>query len=107
MSDPENKQDGVDVKVHFTKEARRGEYSNFVRIQHTAMDFRMDFAKAIADEQTLIVHSRIFMSPVHAKMFLRALDDNIRKYEAQFGAIELTPSAGAIPVPGTSSHSTH
>ena len=29
------------------------------------------------------------MSPEHAKRLLAALNDNIRKYESQFGTIEL------------------
>ena len=34
------------------------------------------------------VRQRIIMNPVHAKRTLAALNDNIKKYEQQFGAIE-------------------
>ena len=36
------------------------------------------------------LRSRIIMAPEHAKRLLMALQDNVRKYEQQFGAIRLT-----------------
>lgn len=95
-----------EIHVVVEEHAKHGDYSNFVRIQHSAMDFRFDFAKAMVDENTLIVSSRIFMSPIHAKMFYKALEDNIRKYEEQFGAISLNMAA-PIHFPGTASKETH
>jgi hypothetical protein len=100
------KQEPPEVTVVIEEHAKHGDYSNFVRIQHSAMDFRFDFAKAIVDENTLIVNSRIFMSPIHAKMFFKALDDNIRKYEEQFGAIALNLAA-PINFPGHGSTEKH
>lgn len=91
MSEKEEKK--VEIRTEVEESARRGEYSNFVRIQHTAMDFRLDFARAIADENLVSVHSRIFMSPIHAKMFLKAMEDNIKKYENQFGTIQIVPAS--------------
>lgn len=96
-----------EVRVNMSDEVRDGNYANFVRIQHTAMDFRLDFAKAVPDENMLNMVARLFMSPIHTKMFLKALEDNIMKYEAQFGTIELTPNAQAVPLHGSSSRATH
>ena len=96
-----------EVKIEMSEQVRAGDYANFVRIQHTAMDFRLDFAKAVPDENTLHVVSRMFMSPIHTKMFLKALEDNVKKYEAQFGPIELTPNAMAIPLHGAASKVAH
>lgn len=95
-----------EVKVVLEEHAKHGDYSNFVRIQHSALDFRFDFAKAIVDENTLIVNSRIFMSPIHAKMFFKALEDNIRKYEEQFGEIALHLAA-PLNFPGQGSKEKH
>jgi len=96
-----------EVRVNMSEEISYGDYANFVRIQHTAMDFRMDFAKAVPDENMLNMVARLFMSPIHVKMFLKALEDNIMKYEAQFGPIELTPNAQAVPLHGSTSKATH
>ncbi len=106
MSKVEKKNEPIEVKVEFEETAKRGEYANFVRIQHTAMDFRFDFARAIPDENSLKVHTRLFMSPIHTKMFLKALEDNIQKYENQFGAIEINV-AEAIPLQTSGTKTTH
>ena len=67
--------------------ARRGEYSNFTKIQHTHLDFRFDFSRIVPEEGKIYVHTRIFMSPQHAKLFYNALRENIERYEQQFGKI--------------------
>lgn len=80
-----------EVKWEIAPDAKYGDYANFVKIQHSLMDFRFDFAKTISDvdENIVYIHSRLFMSPLHAKLFFNALADNISKYESQFGPINL------------------
>ncbi|MEW5946129.1 MAG: DUF3467 domain-containing protein [bacterium] len=73
--------------VEIEDSAKRGEYTNFVRIQHSPLDFRLDLARVVQEDRAIYVHSRVFMSPQHAKLFLQALQDNVAKYEKQFGAI--------------------
>ncbi|MFH1539720.1 MAG: DUF3467 domain-containing protein [bacterium] len=70
-------------------DAKIGKYSNFVQIQHTPLDFRMDFAQVVPEDKKYYVNSRIFMSPQHAKLFANAMVDNIQKYERQFGEIKV------------------
>jgi len=101
-----NKRNENEIRVTLTENARKGEYSNFVKIQHSAVDFRFDFSQMIADEGEAIVHTRIFMSPVHAKLFMKAIADNVDKYEKQFGDIQLKMDKG-IPITGSVSHETH
>jgi hypothetical protein len=69
--------------------AKRGEYSNFIKIQHTHLDFRFDFSRIVPEEGKVYVHTRIFMSPQHAKLFSDALRENIERYEQQFGRIQV------------------
>jgi len=85
------------MKIEITAAARLGEYSNFVKIQHSGIDFPVDFAKIVPEEDLIYVHTRLFMSPVHAKLFFKALEENIHKYEANFGTIELKMEKGAAP----------
>jgi hypothetical protein len=54
-----------------------------------------DFAQLVPYTQTANVVSRLIMSPIGAKLFLRALADNLAKYETSFGEIAL-PSSGAL-----------
>lgn len=62
------------------------EYINMVRIAHSPMDLLFDFAQ-ILPGGTSQVRSRVIMSPLGAKLFLRALAENLNKYEASFGEI--------------------
>ena len=34
-----------------------------------------------------LLRSRVIVAPAHAKRILRALEDNVRRYEANFGPI--------------------
>lgn len=64
-------------------------YSNVARISHTPFDFVLDFSQALPAKPQAVVFSRIVMSPAGAKLFLRALSENIARYEAVFGEITL------------------
>ena len=95
-----------ELTTEISESARAGEYSNFVKIQHSAIDFRLDFAKIIPEDGVANIHTRMFMSPIHAKMFARAMIDNVEKYEKKFGVIQLKIEKG-IPVTNVVSQETH
>jgi len=46
------------------------------------------------------VLARIIMTPMHAKLLRKALDDNLKKFEKQFGEIKLhgTPHSASKPI---------
>ncbi len=75
-----------EFKLEVDKETARGRYANVAVIAHTKDEFIMDFALAYPG-QSPAVNARVITSPQHAKAFLRSLEDNIRKYEARFGAL--------------------
>jgi hypothetical protein len=84
-----------ELKVDVPIEKAFGTYSNTVRISHTPFEFVIDFGRTLPDQPELIrIVERIVMSPQHTKAFLQALEENMRRYEAQFGAI---PSPGRAP----------
>lgn len=65
------------------------EYANLVRIAHTPSELVFDFAHLLPGGRPAHVSSRIVMSPVAAKLFHRALTENLSKYETVFGAIDI------------------
>jgi hypothetical protein len=65
------------------------EYVNLVRISHTPAELVMDFARLLPGDAAARVCSRLMMSPVGAKLFFRALADNLARYEAAFGEIAI------------------
>lgn len=74
------------LKFEIDKETMRGRPTNGALIAHTPDEFLFDFVLVMPGQQP-IVTSRLVTSPRHAKALLRSLEDNIRRYEARFGAI--------------------
>jgi len=64
-------------------------YVNFVRLSHTASEFVLDFSLLLPGTERPQVDSRLVMSPIAAKLFLRAMAENVSRYESQFGEINL------------------
>ncbi len=64
-------------------------YSNVARISHSPADIVIDFAHLLPAETKAIVNARVLMSPLSAKLLLRALAENLARYEAAFGEINV------------------
>ncbi|MDD2696096.1 MAG: DUF3467 domain-containing protein [Anaerolineales bacterium] len=89
MSDPVAKTSGGQLPPLELPPGLQIEYSNLVRIAHSLSELVFDFAQLLPGEPRASVLSRIVMSPLGAKLFYRALTDNLAKYEAAFGEIPL------------------
>jgi hypothetical protein len=92
MSDPPVRQSppGPNIELPADMEAV---YTNLVRISHSPAELVFDFARQLPGQTVALVVSRLLMSPVAAKLFYRALTENLARYEAAYGE---------IPVPGNS-----
>jgi hypothetical protein len=75
-----------DVRIKMPDDLVGGRYANQMVVQHTREEFVLDFLSVFPPGGT--VHARVVVSPAHVKRMISALADNVRKYEAQFGAIE-------------------
>ncbi|MEA3349731.1 MAG: DUF3467 domain-containing protein [Chloroflexota bacterium] len=64
-------------------------YVNLARITHSPSELILDFALMVPGGSPAEVQTRVLMSPVSAKLFQRALGENISKYEAKFGEINI------------------
>lgn len=64
-------------------------YSNLARIAHSPADIVIDFAHLLPGEKSATINARIVMTPLSAKLLLRALADNVSRYEASFGEIQV------------------
>ncbi len=86
------------VKIELKPDVAQGEYSNLAMINHSSSEFVIDFAHMlpIAPPQ---IFSRVIMAPEHAKRLLFALQENIGRYEKEFGEIKI-PQAPAAPQGG-------
>ena len=62
-------------------------YANLARISHSPADIVIDFAHILPGETSANIRSRVVMTPLSAKLLLRALTENIARYESTFGEI--------------------
>jgi hypothetical protein len=62
-------------------------YANLVRITHSPSEIVIDFALLLPAARSAPVKSRILLSPLSAKLFHRALTENLAKFESNFGEI--------------------
>ncbi|MBQ3622552.1 MAG: DUF3467 domain-containing protein [Bacteroidaceae bacterium] len=77
------------LQIELKDEVAEGIYSNLAVIAHSTSEFVMDFVRVMPGVAKAQVKSRIVMTPEHAKRLMYALQDNIRKYESQFGEIRM------------------
>ena len=83
-----NKQQGQ-LQLELPQEVAQGEYANFAIISHSSSDFVIDFARVLPGVPKAPVKSRIILAHEHAKRLLGALQENIMRYEREFGPIKI------------------
>ena len=91
MNENENKQQGLQIEL--TPDVAQGQYANFAIITHSSSDFVIDFARVLPGVPKSQVKSRVILAPEHAKRLLAALQENIMRYEREFGSIKI-PNQG-------------
>lgn len=91
------------VQIELKPDVAGGTYSNLAVITHSNCEFVMDFVQMLPGMQKAQVASRVIMAPEHAKRLMLALQDNVGKYEKQFGRIDLSqqqqPKGGGTIAP--------
>lgn len=85
------------LNIELSEEMAEGIYSNLAIITHSNAEFVVDFIKLMPGTPKAKVKSRIILTPQHAKRLLRALADNVSKYEAAHGTIK-EMDAPSIPL---------
>ncbi len=83
----EQKKPKNQLNIELPEEVAEGIYSNLAIISHSQSEFIVDFIRLVPNVPKAKVKSRIILTPTHAKRLMRALSDNIKKHEAQFGKI--------------------
>jgi len=87
------------LNIELSEEVAQGIYSNLAVISHSSSEFIVDFIRLMPGVPKAKVQSRIILTPEHAKRLLSALQDNIAKYESQFGQIKKAPGSGNTFMP--------
>jgi hypothetical protein len=92
MSNPPTPPVAAPINIEFPP-GLPAQYANFALIMHTPGEIIINLASIMPGMQSAPIHTRLVMTPLHAKMMLNALADNLQKYEALFGEIKL-PASG-------------
>ncbi|MDZ4203721.1 MAG: DUF3467 domain-containing protein [Bacteroidales bacterium] len=76
------------INIELTDDIAEGVYSNLAIITHSNSEFVIDFVKMMPGVPKAKVKSRIILTPHHAKRLLKALKENITKFESVHGTIK-------------------
>jgi hypothetical protein len=88
MSEPTNTPPPNQLNIELSEDMAEGTYANLAIITHSHAEFVIDFVNVMPGTPKSKVKSRIIFTPQHAKRFMKAMIDNIQKYEAMNGPIK-------------------
>lgn len=89
-------QNNGQLQIELNEETALGTYANLAIITHSSSEFILDFIRVMPGMPKAGVQSRVVLAPEHAKRLLRALEDNVGKYERSFGIIRM-PDEQLLP----------
>ena len=84
----ENNNQQGQINIELDEQTAEGIYSNLAIINHSNSEFVVDFVTIMPGVPKAKVKSRIILTPQHAKRLLKALGENIQRFEAAHGKIE-------------------
>ena len=87
----EQKKQGKQINIELPEDIAEGVYSNLAIIAHSRSEFIVDFIRMVPNVPKAKVKSRVILTPEHAKRLMKALHENIKKFEAQHGSISEVP----------------
>lgn len=97
MKDPNPEENQLNIEL--PEEIAEGAYVNLALIAHSPSEFVMDFIRVLPGIPKGKVKSRVVMTPDHALRLLNALQENISKYEENFGSISKENDLGGFDFP--------
>jgi type III secretory pathway component EscV len=86
MSDQTSSPNQINIEI--SEEVAEGTYANLAIITHSHAEFVIDFVNVMPGTPKSKVKNRIVLTPFHAKRFMKAMIENIKKFEAANGTIQ-------------------
>jgi Protein of unknown function (DUF3467) len=88
----------MQIQLEIDVPTAQGAYVNMAMLNHNETEFVIDFIYVQPQAPKATVRARVINSPKHMKRFLLALQENVAKYEAQFGRIDVSnPPPHSLP----------
>lgn len=76
------------LNIEISEEIAEGVYANLAIITHSHAEFVIDFVNVMPGTPKSRVKSRIILTPQHAKRFMKALTENVNRFESLNGKIQ-------------------
>jgi len=87
MSDQKSKKEGQ-INIELDDKMAEGTYANLAIINHSVSEFIVDFISVMPGQPKAKVKSRIILTPQHAKRLVKALAENVKRFEKSHGEIK-------------------
>ncbi len=84
------------IQIKMPDEIMKGSYANAMAVFHTREEFIIDFLNVFPPAG--IATARIITSPGHTKRIIRALQENLKRYEDMYGIVEEAPAPHQGPI---------
>jgi len=86
MSDQQQAPNQLNIEI--SEEVAEGTYANLAIITHSHAEFVIDFVNVMPGTPKSKVKNRIVLTPFHAKRFMKAMIENVKKFESVNGTIQ-------------------
>lgn len=86
------------LQIELKEEVAQGIYANLAIITHSSSEFVIDFVRVLPGLPKAGVQLRVILAPEHAKRLLRALEENMAKYERAYGPLRLQEEVAPMPI---------
>lgn len=86
----------IQLQIQLDDDVANGQYINMALVNHTETEFILDFIYVQPQQPKAKVRSRIITNPKHMKRLVLAMQDNLAKFEAKFGTIELLENENPV-----------
>jgi len=86
----ENANQPVQQEIKISDNFAGGEYANAMQVSHNKEEFLLSYFNIIPPAGRVV--AKLITSPGHIKRMIVALQDNLKKYEGQFGPVEQAES---------------
>jgi hypothetical protein len=90
-------QQPVQIQIVLDDQVANGVYANMAMVNHNETEFILDFIFVHPQVPKATVRSRVVTSPKHLKRLLGALQENLARYETQFGKVDVSGPPPGLP----------
>jgi hypothetical protein len=94
MSDQPTPASKLQIQIEIDPATANGAFVNLAMVNHTDTEFTLDLMYLQPQQPRAVVRARAILTPKHLKRLVHALQENLQRYEARFGPIDLGDAPG-------------